>query len=482
MNPFFDTHCDMPFDIPRSVYARFDQCEPMNPAENEETILVFSAVSADWYEQQDTEIFRLDSASPAPRLWAQYWRALFGGTGSELPRIFLDKPFERMPLFHYEISIRADDDIFEFATNENRWMRIESARNGPLEAEVYGNLFGTALNTKVSLHRVENHEAQVLDETFDMKKWPNASKAKLRSALSVREQAVSLAAFDVGQGSASALLDRNQVPWLYHDLGAGVTRNAKTTPVPLEFCWTKDPAIVLSHWDSDHWAGARHDPRALDKTWITPRQSIGPTHTAFANDILQAGGQILIWPTGMAPITIQNASNQSLTIGRCTGNNRNGSCLALRVDDNSQGTKLHWLLTGDAGYHQLPFGLPGDIAAMVVPHHGAKMAGLIKTPPRSRNAYARLLFSFGPGNAHGSTHVRHPTQTSVQAHVNKGWGPGTWLNVTNPGDTIAGTDVLATAKHTSNHRGGVVAGWVSAPTAYPRPCNNAFCTADIKQS
>ena len=62
MNLFFETHGEVPFDTPRSVYARFDQYEPMNPAENEEVDLVFSAVIAYWYERQNTEIFRLDSA------------------------------------------------------------------------------------------------------------------------------------------------------------------------------------------------------------------------------------------------------------------------------------------------------------------------------------------------------------------------------------------------------------------------------------
>ncbi|GBE09142.1 hypothetical protein BMS3Abin11_02273 [bacterium BMS3Abin11] len=482
MNQFFISHGDVLFDIPRIAFARFDQCEPVDLVDAKEAVLAFSAVSADWYAEQTQDIYSLATDSPAPELWEQYWGTLFNKNNNNLP---FNDPYGKMPLLRYEIRINAANDNFnryrEIVENEKVWLRIISNPQSTLEADVYGNLFGVAQTTTVSFKKVESHEARVLSSTFDMDTWPDASLDELKTALTTHKRAVALATFDVGQGSSSALLDDKQMPWLYHDLGAGVTRNAHTTPIPLEFCWTNDPVIVLSHWDSDHWAGARKDSRALARTWIAPRQIIGATHTVFANDILLAGGRLLIWPQGIGLITIYNTWKQSFTVGRCTGKDRNGTCLAMRVDDDKSGAKLHWLLTGDGGYHQLPFKLYGDVAAMVVPHHGAKMSGNRHIPQRSKNTYARLLFSFGPGNAHGPRSLSHPTQSAVYAHELHGWNLGTWKNKSHPGDTLAGGDVLATAQHVSTHLSGSIAGWKSAPTPNHRPCGKASCTTDIKQ-
>jgi len=483
MNQFFVSNEDVPFEIPKVSYARFDQCEPVDLNEVDEGVIIFTAVSADWFDEQTNNIYSLDVDSSAPDFWESYWQDLFK-TKESPPQE--DDPFEGMPLLRYEITISANDVDFdsyrEILTNESEWIKIVSDSEGKLQADVYGNLFGFAQPATISLGKVEDHQASVLSSIFDMDEWPDASEHELVSAISTHERASSLAAFDVGQGSASALLDEDQIPWLYHDLGAGVTRNSHTTPDPLRFCWTKKPNIVLSHWDSDHWAGAQKDRRALKRTWIAPRQYIGTTHTAFANDILRAGGRILIWPKkGVGPITVNNTIQQSITVGRCKGNDRNGSCLAMKVENKANGDDLYWLLTGDGGYHQLPFPLTGIPAAIVVPHHGAKMAGNKYIPARSNAAYARLLFSFGPGNAHGRTNLSHPTSSAVNAYKQKGWDTGTWGFLIQPGATNAGGDVLATAKHTTSHLGGVIVGWAKALTPKPRPCQN-LCTADIKQS
>lgn len=219
----------------------------------------------------------------------------------------------------------------------------------------------------------------------------------------------------------------------------------------------------------------------MKRTWIVPRQTIPPGHVAFADSIIKSGGRLLLWPPGQSPITVPLGNNQTLTIGQCTGRERNGSCLAIRVDDKNHGETLHWLATGDAGYDEIPFKLAGRIAAMTVPHHGAKMMKNKAIPAPAAN-YARLLYSFGPGNAHGRTHVRHPTAVSVTEHQANGWDPGTWRSPTQPGSTIAGADVLATAVHSSTHLGGVVAGWFTPPSPSPQPCSGSQCTIDIKGS
>jgi hypothetical protein len=390
-----------------------------------------------------------------------------------------------MPLFQYEISVRWNDrGLSEFlgvTPDESTWVRISNDPASEIRADVYGSLFSAPISQNVSISPVPAAQTSVLNAAFDMDHWPDAADEDIEEALRSNRHASYLAAFDIGQGSASAILDDQAIPWLYHDLGAGVYRNSGTTPTPLKFCFTHSPPIVLSHWDSDHWAGAGYDPDALVMTWVAPRQSIGPTHTAFAASILSAGGSLLIWPARQAPISIGTSPGQLLNVGRATGSNRNGSCLVLRMDDHETGAVLHWLLTGDAGYHQLPFGLPGKIAAMTVPHHGAKMAGAGSLPVRMAAGYARLLYSFGPGNLHGGTNVQHPVKKSVDDHDARGWHPGTWRGLPHPGTTIANGDILATAEHPNMHRGGLIAGWTSPPVPGSRPCGRK-CTTRIAQA
>jgi hypothetical protein len=204
-------------------------------------------------------------------------------------------------------------------------------------------------------------------------------------------------------------------------------------------------------------------------------------HKTFAADILAHGGQLLIVPTSRPPPTYSGStpSGQTLSLRRCTGSDRNGSGLALFVEDPASG--LAWLLTGDAAYNYIQGPWPQDFAAVVVPHHGANM-GIASVPP-SRSAslsYTRLLYSFGPDNQHGSTNVRHPTDAAVNAHNGMGWNHGSWT-VPNAGFSIAGGDTLATAQHLVTHLDGAIVGWSAAPNL-PSTCASCSATIDVKQS
>lgn len=486
MNQFLDPDSDPEYPIPSVAYARFDQSEPVDLVETGEAVFVFSAVSADWMRQQSwlRHLLPRQLARVRDRLH-RHWQRLFT---QHAPNKVVANFFEHMQLLRYEITLSTDQEAFdafrEYAAHEESWYEIHRCCDGGIPADVYRNLFGEPESVSVEIKRASTNTAALLTTMFDMGTWPDAQKKDLADAIErVDEKAVALAAFDVGQGSATALLDENQWPILFHDLGAGVTRNTRTTPPCLKFCWRNDPTIVLSHWDSDHWAGALRDNRALSQTWIAPRQLIGPTHTAFANKILTAGGRLLIWGSTIGPLTHSNATGQRISLGRCTGSGRNGTCLAMLVEnDGTEGNPLKWLATGDAGYNQVPFTLPNFVAAAVVPHHGARMPAT-SVPPHPRADYARLLFSFGPGNSHGPTSIRHPTESAVEVHEKRAWDPGTWAHCTNPADTVAGGHILATSQHPMDHLGGVAAGWTANPLVSCWACCGCRggCTATITQ-
>ena len=58
---------------------------------------------------------------------------------------------------------------------------------------------------------------------------------------------------------------------------------------------------------------------------------------------------------------------------------------------------------------------------------------------RSSQAYARLFYSFGPGNGHGPKKppVQHPVAAAITAHTLASWSHGTWTAAS------AGTPLLA---------------------------------------
>ena len=129
---------------------------------------------------------------------------------------------------------------------------------------------------------------------------------------------------------------------------------------------------------------------------------------------------------------------------------------------------------------------------MVVPHHGADMGSNSVAPPRP-SGYTRLVYTFGPGNAHGRTRISHPTSAAVGHHAGKGWSHGAWF-LANPALVVAGGDVLATAENSGpgsagRHLDSTASGW-SAPPAVPfrtvpcgaTPSSTSGCTSKVVQA
>ncbi len=452
---------------PRRVYARIDEIEPANPDMAEFVSIGLDAVDADWHGFQAGNLLSLDDPEKAAMRLAAYWRDRFSGEPPEEAR-FSSDPFEDLPLYQIELTLPRGHTLLDGLLGETDWLEIRLAEEGELEVDVFGGLFSEPITARMA-HISKSTAAATLNALFDMGAWPDASDFELERALNIRCDITQLHMLDVGQGSAVALICGCGLPLYYFDVGCGVYRNTKTNPNLIQFCVCDDPPVILSHWDSDHWAGANLDRDLLKRTWIAPRQTVGAKHIAFANRILSAGGKILIVPLTLSGIAWGH--QQRLELRRCTGasTDRNGSGLALVVEDH--GTGRGWLLTGDAPYNLIPGPLPSDFAAVVVPHHGADMGPWSVPPLCSPHSYVRLLYSFGPGNAHGKTNVRHPTAAAVSAHNARGWAHSAWLPPP-PGMVLASHPVLATASHLPMHHGGAAVGWVSVP---PTAAHLAFC-------
>lgn len=487
MNPFFARDGKKWHEFPRYSYGRIDQIEPREPTVEENALFAFDVVDANWTGFSSKAMFNLQDLDELNSAQALYWRKAFSEPGTE------EDPYLDAKIYRIEISCARSDPKYSelIGLAETDWVKMTLDGRTGFEVDVFGNMFSDPVVAYLSdVAKVDQQLSAALTAAFDMDKWPIASDADVEAVLSHINGIEFLTMYDIGQGSANGLLDAAENVQLYFDLGCGVYRNHKTAPNPLRFCWNRRAPIILSHWDSDHWAGANSDPLALSKTWIAPKQSISTTHTTFASSILAARGRLLVWnPPGGRILKVPFADGKELRLTRCLGSTRNGSGIACVMENPA--LDVGWLLTGDAGYDEIdPSVLPNELQAIVVPHHGADM-GIGSVPPSrpSAHSYARLLYSFGPDNSHGRYGTRHPTVAAMNAHKATRWGHGGW---TVPGENIAGSDVLASADHTAlgsptkGHLSGAVVGWSGVPTLpRRRPHGTATsvrgCTTEVDQ-
>lgn len=205
-----------------------------------------------------------------------------------------------------------------------------------------------------------------LEDLISLNEVPDSTEDEIREAISIKESRPAfVGVYSVGQGSCNAVCDGSGIPLLYYDFGGGITQNAHTYPNNLQFCFCKNPTVVLSHWDMDHWVSGDRHPAAKRLKWVVPRQQMGVTHLKFAAE-LYSRGNLLIWP--------ENTSELSFDGGRVwklpRHGNRNYSGIVMLVDTHSGGAEASVLITGDAPYNRVPEGTMGGLHGLVVTHHG----------------------------------------------------------------------------------------------------------------
>jgi hypothetical protein len=309
-------------EYPRQSHARIDQIEPPYPESEEDVVFAFDAVDSHWQGLSGDSLLSLDPDVDPDRL-RQFWQARFGGRSTDYDAGSID-PFDALPLYRIELTLRRSHPWTRMLLDaEDEWFDIELSDRGEIEVDVFDGLFTPPVTAMITHTPVPSPLSSQLSRTFSMASWPDAKHTDLDQALYQRCPLQQLLVLDVGQGLASALICNCGAAHYYFDVGCGVYRNMKTNPAVIRFCDCVDPPIILSHWDSDHWAGAAIDRSMLTRTWITPRQTLTPKHIAFANNILKAGGNILIFPPHLSPFNW--GRQQRFTILTCSGTDRNGS-------------------------------------------------------------------------------------------------------------------------------------------------------------
>lgn len=287
--------------------------------------------------------------------------------------------------------------------------------SGAIRARVFENLGGAGWTQRIEHIAVADEVTQrYLNAVFQL---PGSAEDEMSDVWRAIEQISDphVVAYDVGQGSANGLHHAHGWVQCYFDLGGGVHGHAKTYPAGLRFCFSKRPLIILSHWHFDHWVSATFNVAALTSDWLVPEQSIGPFHLALALAIWSEGGRVIVWPKTSRGVVTRGA----ISVGLCSGSNRNESGLAVLVKTYAGEV----LLPGDCGYGHLPDFWPGLssvplLQGLVVPHHGGKTSALTtKVIPQPRSAWAKLAYSYG----HPSGRYRHPHKSVEAEHAAAGW-------------------------------------------------------------
>ncbi|MEB1795937.1 hypothetical protein VDR45_09550 [Xanthomonas campestris pv. campestris] len=434
MNPHFSVDApERPH--PKGLYAQVDFIEPLGEGL---ALVGFDGVDAQWFVEFSNAVGLNKNSKDVRRCMAFSKDA---------------------PLFHLQVTMFFDDASRRFSQKSQRWLFLDLSNNGKLRGQLYQTLFSQPqsvafdalrLPSKDRTHRLLNNFMRVPDQA------PMPHSGPEPKLLDIEE----LAVLDVGQGSANALLCREGIARLYFDVGCGVYRNAPTRPPNISFCQCENPVVVLSHWDADHWAGATIDTELLKRIWIAPvPQTI--KHIVFLMNIWDAGGTTLLLSSTSGTIPL----SPGIKLVRCEGpaSNRNESGLALIAEREGK----RWLLPGDASYHNIPGALKRRVTGLVATHHGARVHGPGALAPLPAVGYARLAYSFGPGNAHGNYGVSHPRPAGVHAYHTAGWTHAGWSGPL-PGNVKVGSPhhARATAQHPVNHLHGIRIGW-TVPTSVP---------------
>lgn len=213
-------------------------------------------------------------------------------------------------------------------------------------------------------------------------------------------------ALDVGQASFNVILAaQGRGPSVFFDVGRPIWFHLHNLPpgfTPPKF---KCGFVILSHWDSDHYAYGL-DGTLDDKFWFAPAQtSVGPTANSLAQR-LHALGRLCLVGRG------KSARHQrGIRLVRCSGTTINGSGLALH--QRALGRDL--LLTGDADYDLIPSMTGVRLSGLQIPHHGGKMSAT-SIIPLGHGQHARAVVSYGEPNRYN-----HPNDQTLLDHDTANW-------------------------------------------------------------
>jgi hypothetical protein len=366
---------------PERVYAIVDE-----DASDDRGSIVLEAVEADWFDED------------APnRPWAE------SPTVSDLD-------------WHVSLLEVAGDAVWRVPDlrEGGEWLELELSTESSQDVLHFVNIFAAPDEQRLlSASPVPDDVEERLRTAHNLDPLPDAGEDDLSQLLAAAGWADAAAVYDVGQGACTALI-AGGTPLLYFDFGGGALWNTSTYPSQLQqFCFSTAPPVVLSHWDTDHWATAQRDARALLQPWIVPRQSgrLKPNQLSFLINLINActPPRVHVWPSSLPSLSVGR-----VTIERGTGASANDSGLALIWDEDRGSGRM--LFPADAAYDHLASANQA-FTSLVASHHGGRTRSTFVPSPDGAT-HGRLAYSYGAGNCYG-----HPLPKDEADHAAL-WGAG----------------------------------------------------------
>jgi len=312
-----------------------------------------------------------------------------------------------------EVAARKIFGLGEDEPIEGSWRTFRIVANGQSDGQELRLLtsFADTEGQVFKIMDIREIPPEVAESHLTMILGSEVGEDDVRSLINpVVKRELELAVLDVGQGAASFLFIKNgdrHFPVIYFDLGGGIAKNAFTFPTSgVDWCFTQNPPVILSHWHWDHWAGATYGSvanvsKALKATWLAPNQTTGSFTNKFKAKILKAGGRIFYWPASKSHLTIGR-----ITLGIASGTLTNDSGLVLLLQDND---KRYSLLPGDAEYIYIPNAIQekykNGLKTLVITHHGGKHGTPVNIPAPDGKGGNHAIYSVGGSNSYG-----HPTR------------------------------------------------------------------------
>jgi hypothetical protein len=304
----------------------------------------------------------------------------------------------------------------DFLDTESTWVIIHTNKVQGEEARLF--VEGDEENRIIYISQIQKFPeddltGKLLAKKVSLDDEEDATKDEILSLISNGNgPAEFIAAYNVGQGNSNSVCDNHSMPLLYFDLGGGCYANKHTYATCLNFCFSHSPAIVLSHWDTDHYQSAKLNTTYRSKNWIVPRQTIGPVHYKF---FLSLTGTTRIWPAHTILPRLSFAWGEMV---RCTGpaGKKNHTGLAFFASLNPHtNTIREVLLPADAAYTYIPGAATTNFEGLIATHHGADFDLSNHPLPPGYGVYA-LAYSFGLTNTYG-----HPKPSAKLAHNGAMW-------------------------------------------------------------
>lgn len=306
-----------------------------------------------------------------------------------------------------------------------------------------------------------------------MANWTPVSSKVVSTMAKPDTEVKGVRAIDFGQGDCNAIIatdgDGDEKPIVFFDIGGGSGQCSHThrhhpsygktgekgwARIPPRLDTTHNPAVIISHWDKDHYYSAT---KAVDKVkdlaWIGPRQLVGPQCEKFIGKLTN----VKCFPDGHAGVRYQlpaKTGHVDLYIEQADSpghKDRNLSgliCTLVKHDGGgNDGDKI--IMPGDAPYNKIPSmklvnppGPKGTVKKLFAYHHGS----------REHMNHAAAHIPDQPGGGHllqmtygllagGSNYYGHPHADAVAEYNGKGWTTRANTASTNPTDTDSATNL-----------------------------------------